>query len=91
MDARTAPHPGAHHPTLDRKSVGAVVLGNALEFYDFTVYAFFAKPMRSQSRFSAADLISAQAVATHMARLSADMGSMKLEPPIAEERVPDIS
>ena len=54
-------------------------------------HAFFAKPMRSQSRFSAADLISAQAVATHMARLSADMGSMKLEPPIAEERVPDIS
>ena len=45
MDARTAPHPGAHHPTLDRKSVGAVVLGNALEFYDFTVYAFFAKPI----------------------------------------------
>ena len=37
MDARTAPHPGAHHPALDRKSVGAVVLGNALEFYDFTV------------------------------------------------------
>ena len=45
MDARTAPHPGAHHPALDRKSVGAVVLGNALEFYDFTVYAFFAKPI----------------------------------------------
>ena len=29
--------------------------------------------------------------AEDMARLSADMGSMKLEPPIAEERVPDIS
>lgn len=28
---------------LDRKAVGAVVLGNALEFYDFTIYAFFAK------------------------------------------------
>ena len=32
-------------PALDRKAVGAVVLGNALEFYDFTVYAFFAKPI----------------------------------------------
>ena len=31
------------HPALDRKAVAAVVLGNALEFYDFTVYAFFAK------------------------------------------------
>jgi MFS family permease len=30
------------HPKLRRKAVGAVVLGNALEFYDFTVYAFFA-------------------------------------------------
>jgi MFS family permease len=27
---------------LNRKAVAAVVLGNALEFYDFTVYAFFA-------------------------------------------------
>jgi len=46
MDARTGAHPGAvAHPALDRKSVGAVVLGNALEFYDFTVYAFFAKPI----------------------------------------------
>ena len=35
----------ASHPGLDRKAVGAVVLGNALEFYDFTVYAFFAKPI----------------------------------------------
>ncbi len=35
----------AERPGLDRKSVGAVVLGNALEFYDFTVYAFFAKPI----------------------------------------------
>ncbi len=33
------------HPALNRKAVGAVVLGNALEFYDFTVYAFFAKPI----------------------------------------------
>lgn len=46
MDARTGAHPGAAaHPPLDRKAVGAVVLGNALEFYDFTVYAFFAKPI----------------------------------------------
>ena len=30
---------------LDRKAVAAVVLGNALEFYDFTIYAFFAKPI----------------------------------------------
>ncbi|MEL6063793.1 MULTISPECIES: MFS transporter [unclassified Methylobacterium] len=45
MDARTPTHPGAAHPALDRKAVSAVVLGNALEFYDFTVYAFFAKPI----------------------------------------------
>ncbi|KQP91876.1 MFS transporter [Methylobacterium sp. Leaf117] len=31
------------HPVLERKAVAAVVLGNALEFYDFTIYAFFAK------------------------------------------------
>ncbi len=30
-------------PRLERKAVAAVVLGNALEFYDFTIYAFFAK------------------------------------------------
>jgi len=36
----TAPAP---HPPLQRKAVAAVVLGNALEFYDFTIYAFFAK------------------------------------------------
>ena len=29
--------------TLDRKAVAAVVLGNALEFYDFLAYSFFAK------------------------------------------------
>ena len=29
-------------PTLQRGAVAAVVLGNALEFYDFTIYAFFA-------------------------------------------------
>ena len=32
-------------PRLERKAVAAVVLGNALEFYDFTVYAFFAVPI----------------------------------------------
>jgi MFS family permease len=35
----------APHPRLDGKAVAAVVLGNALEFYDFTVYAFFAVPI----------------------------------------------
>lgn len=35
----------APHPSLERKAVAAVVLGNALEFYDFTIYAFFAKPI----------------------------------------------
>ena len=32
-------------PGLERKAVAAVVLGNALEFYDFTIYAFFAGPI----------------------------------------------
>lgn len=46
MDARVERSPGTHaQPVLDRRAVGAVVLGNALEFYDFTVYAFFAKPI----------------------------------------------
>ncbi|WP_342151673.1 MFS transporter [Methylorubrum sp. SB2] len=36
-------HDTAQETRLDRKAVGAVVLGNALEFYDFTIYAFFAK------------------------------------------------
>ncbi|AWN36942.1 MFS transporter [Methylobacterium radiodurans] len=42
--AAHAPHQ-TQPPTsrLGRKAVAAVVLGNALEFYDFTVYAFFAK------------------------------------------------
>ncbi len=35
----------AKRPKLERKAVAAVVLGNALEFYDFTIYAFFAKPI----------------------------------------------
>ena len=37
--------PDAPHPKLERKAVAAVVVGNALEFYDFTVYAFFAVPI----------------------------------------------
>ncbi len=36
MDAQT-------RSPLDRKAVAAVVLGNALEFYDFLAYSFFAK------------------------------------------------
>ena len=36
MDAQT-------QGPLDRKAVAAVVLGNALEFYDFLAYSFFAK------------------------------------------------
>ena len=35
----------ADHPPLERKAVAAVILGNALEFYDFTTYAFFAEPI----------------------------------------------
>ncbi len=37
--------PAADHPPLERKAVAAVILGNALEFYDFTIYAFFAEPI----------------------------------------------
>ncbi len=52
MDAINPTHPpGAR---LDRKAVGAVVLGNALEFYDFTVYAFFAKAI-GEAFFPASD------------------------------------
>src|ERR1700761_9146921 len=29
-------------PKLNTKKTAAVVIGNALEFYDFTIYAFFA-------------------------------------------------
>ena len=40
MGARSAP-PG---PTtaISRKAVAAAVAGNALEFYDFVIYAYFA-------------------------------------------------
>jgi MFS family permease len=52
MDAAT---PAAATGTgLNRKAVGAVVLGNALEFYDFTVYAFFAKAI-GEAFFPATD------------------------------------
>lgn len=55
MDARTPTRAHApSHPALDRKAVGAVVLGNALEFYDFTVYAFFAKAI-GEAFFPATD------------------------------------
>lgn len=33
------------HSKLKHGTIAAVVLGNALEFYDFTVYAFFAVPI----------------------------------------------
>ena len=32
-------------PKLGRKALASVILGNALEFYDFTVYAYFAVPI----------------------------------------------
>ncbi len=41
----TASTTHANKPKLERRAVAAVVLGNALEFYDFTIYAFFAKPI----------------------------------------------
>ena len=31
--------------TLSRKQIAAVVAGNALEFYDFLVFGFFAVPI----------------------------------------------
>jgi MFS family permease len=31
--------------SIERKAIASVVLGNALEFYDFTVYAYFAVPI----------------------------------------------
>jgi MFS family permease len=33
------------HSALNARAIAAVVLGNALEFYDFTIYAFFAVPI----------------------------------------------
>lgn len=46
----------AARPALERKAVAAVVLGNALEFYDFTIYAFFALPI-GESFFPSKDPI----------------------------------
>jgi MFS family permease len=34
--------PGARHPAISRPQITAAVIGNALEFYDFTTYALFA-------------------------------------------------
>jgi MHS family citrate/tricarballylate:H+ symporter-like MFS transporter len=39
-DAGTAP--GSQHPDITRRQITAAVIGNALEFYDFTTYALFA-------------------------------------------------
>ena len=41
--------PGA--PSLDWKAVGAVALGNMLEFYDFITYTFFAKSISADAFF----------------------------------------
>ncbi len=48
--------PPAGHPPLERRAVAAVILGNALEFYDFTTYAFFAEPI-GQAFFPSKDPI----------------------------------
>ncbi len=45
------------HPPLERRAVAAVILGNALEFYDFTTYAFFATSI-GESFFPSKDPIS---------------------------------
>jgi MFS family permease len=37
-----SPEGALPHPTLSKKSVAAAVAGNALEFYDFVIYAYFA-------------------------------------------------
>ncbi|MDX7951615.1 MFS transporter [Lichenihabitans sp. Uapishka_5] len=52
----TAARPSGR-PKLEAKAVAAVVLGNALEFYDFTIYAFFAKPI-GEAFFPAKDATS---------------------------------
>ncbi len=51
--ARRAEAPAGLHA----KAVAAVVLGNALEFYDFTIYAFFAVPI-GETFFPAKDATS---------------------------------
>ena len=45
------------HPPLERRAVAAVILGNALEFYDFTTYAFFATSI-GESFFPSKDPVS---------------------------------
>ncbi|MNF72005.1 Alpha-ketoglutarate permease [compost metagenome] len=37
-----SPEGAIPHPTISKKSVAAAVAGNALEFYDFVIYAYFA-------------------------------------------------
>ena len=39
MDASATP---LEHPAISRRQISAAVIGNALEFYDFTTYALFA-------------------------------------------------
>jgi MHS family citrate/tricarballylate:H+ symporter-like MFS transporter len=41
MTAAAEP-PQPHHPPITRAHIAAAVMGNALEFYDFTTYALFA-------------------------------------------------
>jgi MFS family permease len=42
LDGMTAAATAAHHPPITRTQVAAAVMGNALEFYDFTTYTIFA-------------------------------------------------
>lgn len=42
MSPDSAPAEGAAHPPITRTQVTAAVMGNALEFYDFTTYTIFA-------------------------------------------------
>ncbi len=42
MTAAGAADEAALHPPISVRQVAAAVIGNALEFYDFTIYAFFA-------------------------------------------------
>jgi len=53
MDYSAAQHPAAHDASSDEpahgaqrasraKAIAAITLGNGLEFFDFTIYSFFA-------------------------------------------------
>ncbi|CAG9183107.1 Alpha-ketoglutarate permease [Cupriavidus laharis] len=42
LDTRHPPAPAAARPVIGRAAVAAAVAGNALEFYDFVIYAYFA-------------------------------------------------